>query len=71
MFVRWSNSIVEGVSLSNDAVFEIGSMLMNTAFWFMKHAVVIAVKEKVEMDDAKEVHSCLRRAAGLVQFVQV
>ena len=52
-------------------MFEIGSMLMNTAFWFMKHAVAIAVREKVEMEDAKEVHSCLRKAAGLLQFIQV
>ena len=44
---------------------------MNTAFWFMKHAVAIAVREKVEMEDAKEVHSCLRKAAGLLQFIQV
>ena len=37
----------------------------------MKHAVAIAVREKVEMEDAKEVHSCLRKAAGLLQFIQV
>ena len=44
---------------------------MNVAFWFMKRAVLIAVRPEVTMEDAKEVHSSLRRAAGLVKFVQV
>ena len=46
-------------------------MIMNVAFWFMKRAVLIAVRPEVTMEDAKEVHSSLRRAAGLVKFVQV
>jgi hypothetical protein len=44
---------------------------VNTAFWFMRHAILIAVKPSVTMEDAKEVHSSLRKAAGLVKFVQV
>ncbi len=44
-------------------------MLVNVAFWFMRHAILIAVKPSVTMEDAKEVHSSLRKAAGLVFFI--
>ena len=44
---------------------------MNTAFWYMKHAVLVAVKPEISMEDAKEVHTSLRKAAGLIKFVQV
>ena len=37
----------------------------------MRHAVLVAVKPDIAMDDAKEVHTSLRRAAGLIKFVQV
>ena len=33
---RWSDSILEGVSVRADAVFEVASIVMNAAFWFMK-----------------------------------
>ena len=68
---RWSDSIIDGVTVRSDAIFEVGSIVMNTAFWFMKHAVLVAVKPEITMDDAKEVHSNLRRAAGLIKYVQV
>jgi len=67
---RWSDSVIEGVSVREDAVFEVASVIINAAFWFMKHAVLIAVRPEVSMEDAKEVHSSLRRAAGLIKFVQ-
>jgi hypothetical protein len=38
---------------------------------YMRHAVLVAVKPDIAMDDAKEVHTSLRRAAGLIKFVQV
>ena len=44
---------------------------MNVAFWFMKHAAMLAVKAEVKMEEAKEVHTSLRKAAGLFLFVQV
>ena len=37
----------------------------------MRHAVLVAVKPDIAMDDAKEVHTSLTRAAGLIKFVQV
>ena len=68
---RWSDSLLTGATARKDAVFEAASMLMNVAFWFMRHAVLVAVRPTVNMEDAKEVHSSLRKAAGLVKFVQV
>jgi len=67
---RWSDSIIDGVTVRQDAIFEVGSVVMNSAFWFMKHAVLVAVKPEVTMEDAKEVHSNLRRAAGLIKYIQ-
>ena len=43
---------------------------MNTAFWFMKHAAMLAAKQEIQMEEAKEVHTSLRKAAGIVKFVQ-
>lgn len=67
---RWSESLLGTTSSQADAVFEVGSMLMNTAFWFMKHAAMLAAKQEIKMEEAKEVHSSLRKAAGIVKFVQ-
>ena len=44
-------------------------MIMNSALWFMKHAAMLAPRSEPAMEDAKEVHTCLRKAAGLVKFV--
>jgi len=67
---RWSESLLGSTTSQADAVFEVGSMLMNTAFWFMKHAAMLAAKQDIKMEEAKEVHSSLRKAAGMVKFVQ-
>ena len=53
-----------------DAVFEVASMVMNAGLWFMKHAAMLAARPEPAMEEAKEVHTCLRKAAGLVKFVQ-
>ena len=68
---RWSESLVAGAAGRQDAVYEAASILVNVAFWFMRHAVLIAVKPSVGMEDAKEVHTSLRKAAGFFKFVQV
>jgi len=67
---RWNDSVIDGVTIREDAVFEVASIVMNTALWYMKHAVLVAVKPEISMEDAKEVHTSLRRAAGLIKFVQ-
>jgi hypothetical protein len=32
-----------------DAVFEAGNILMNVAFWFMKHAAMLSAKEDLKV----------------------
>lgn len=67
---RWSDSILGGTTNRADAVFEVGSMLMNTGFWFMKHAAMLAAKPEISMEDAKVAHTSLKKAAGMIKFVQ-
>jgi len=67
---RWSESVMGVTHSREDAVFEVGSMIINTALWFMKHAAMLAAKQDIKMEEAKEVHTSLRKAAGLVKFVQ-
>uniref|UniRef100_A0A2C9KMZ5 BRO1 domain-containing protein n=1 Tax=Biomphalaria glabrata TaxID=6526 RepID=A0A2C9KMZ5_BIOGL len=52
----------------SDTVFEYFSMLLNVALWYSKHAAKIAAKEDPDMEEAKEIHKCLRIAAGIFQF---
>ncbi|KAK7000021.1 Bro1 domain-containing protein brox [Biomphalaria glabrata] len=65
----WRNSLhgVPTVERSN-TVFEYFSMLLNVALWYSKHAAKIAAKEDPDMEEAKEIHKCLRIAAGIFQF---
>ena len=51
-------------------IFQVASMIMNAGLWFMKHAAMLAARPEPAMEEAKEVHTCLRKAAGLVKFVQ-
>ena len=51
-------------------IFQVASMIMNAGLWFMKHAAMLAARPDPAMEEAKEVHTCLRKAAGLVKFVQ-
>lgn len=69
---KWSHSLL-GISapeVQHDAAFEVANLLVDYALWLMKHAAVVASKEDLKMDDAKEIHSSLRKAAGLVVFVK-
>ena len=67
---RWSESVLGVTTGREDAVHEVASMVLNVALWFMKHAASLVAKPEVKMEEAKEVHTCLRKAAGLVKFVQ-
>lgn len=40
------------------------------AIWLSKHAAWIAAKDEIFEGDAKKAHTCLRRAAGILIFVQ-
>lgn len=68
---KWSHSMLNEAELQQDAAFEAASMVMNVAFWHMKHASMIAGKDaELALDEAKDIHSSLRVAAGMIKFVQ-
>ncbi|XP_054723222.1 LOW QUALITY PROTEIN: BRO1 domain-containing protein BROX-like [Uloborus diversus] len=68
---RWTQSLMGNTPLAQqDAVFELVSICQNVGIWFMKHAAMIAGKDEINMDEAKEVHKCLRKAAGYFSAMQ-
>jgi len=71
---RWNDSLQsydQEPTKCDDALFEALNMLINVALWFTKHAAKIAgAKDEPSMDEAKEVHKCLRKAAGIFKFIK-
>jgi hypothetical protein len=69
---KWSQSLASTCAHEEqDATFELISMLTNMALWLTKHAAyVAAVAAEPTETQAKEVHKCLRTAAGMFKFVQ-
>lgn len=68
---RWTNTLKGNTPTEQfDAVFDALSMCVNIALWLTKHAAVLAAKEEPTMDEAKEVHRCLKRAAGMFSYVK-
>uniref|UniRef100_A0A7E4V6Q0 BRO1 domain-containing protein n=1 Tax=Panagrellus redivivus TaxID=6233 RepID=A0A7E4V6Q0_PANRE len=67
----WGNSMIEreGIELS-DAWFEALNIIYNMAIWYMKHAAWVSAKDEVRDSEAKTIHTCLRRAAGLFDFIK-
>jgi hypothetical protein len=64
----------QGINFSfselSDAWFEALNMAINMALWYTKHAAWVAGKDEVREDEAKTVHGCLRKAAGIFAFVK-
>ncbi|KAG5441670.1 BRO1 domain-containing protein brox [Clonorchis sinensis] len=70
---KWSNSAEPKNAspiMEPDALFEVCSMLYNVALWLTKHAAKLSAKDEVSTDEAKEVHTSLRHAAGLIQLIR-
>ncbi|XP_048259074.1 BRO1 domain-containing protein BROX-like [Haliotis rufescens] len=68
---KWSSTLLGNVTMAhNDVIFEFASMGINVALWYTKHAAKLAAKEDPDMDEAKEVHKCLRIAAGLFTYIK-
>lgn len=68
---RWTQSMQGNISIDlADSWFEVLNMAVNMALWLMKHAAKLAGKDEVIEAEAKTVHKCLRRAAGLFSQVQ-
>ncbi|XP_026286192.1 BRO1 domain-containing protein BROX isoform X1 [Frankliniella occidentalis] len=71
LLFKWSHSLLGTTpQIQQDAVFEAANIIVNVAIWFMKHASTLCVKDEMNMDDAKEVHTAMRRAGGLFEVVQ-
>lgn len=69
---KWSESLGSTYTHEEqDATFEMLSIIVNNAIWLTKHAAyVAAVTTEPSETEAKEVHKCLKIAAGQFKFVQ-
>uniref|UniRef100_A0A915HW28 BRO1 domain-containing protein n=1 Tax=Romanomermis culicivorax TaxID=13658 RepID=A0A915HW28_ROMCU len=68
---RWTQSMQGNTPLElSDAYFDVLNMSINMALWLMKHAAKLAGKDEVSENEAKSIHKCLRKAAGLFSMVQ-
>lgn len=68
---RWTNTLLGNTATEqHDAVYDKISILFNVALWYTKHAAVYAGKEEPKMEEAKEVHKCLRIAAGIFTLIK-
>lgn len=52
-----------------DSWFEVLNVCVNVALWYMKRAAWISGKDDVRETEAKEVHTALRKAAGIFEYV--
>lgn len=57
-------------SVRKDAAFELVSIVMDVAIWYTKHAAAVASTDSIAMEEAKEVHRCLKTAAGMFLAVK-
>lgn len=69
---KWTQSLGSQYTFDEqDATFEMISMIVNYALWLTKHAAyVAAISAEPSEKEAKEVHKCLKMAAGKFKFVQ-
>ncbi|ESO93499.1 hypothetical protein LOTGIDRAFT_215894 [Lottia gigantea] len=68
---KWTNSLMGNAAIQQqDAAFEYAHMAINVALWYTKHSAKLAAKEEPDMEEAKEVHKCLRLAAGIFTNVK-
>ncbi|CAC5360809.1 BRO1 domain-containing protein BROX [Mytilus coruscus] len=68
---KWTNSLLGNVTQEQwDTAFEAAHMAINVALWYTKHAAKLAAKETPDMEEAKEVHTCLRVAAGIFTYAK-
>ncbi|KAI1284937.1 BRO1 domain-containing protein BROX [Halotydeus destructor] len=63
---KWTHSCLGNKpSAQQDAIYELISICQEYAFWLMKHAAMLSAKDDIKMEDAKAVHQCLKKAAGI------
>ncbi|KAJ9588350.1 hypothetical protein L9F63_018276 [Diploptera punctata] len=70
LLFKWTHSLLGSTpQIQQDCMFEAANITCNVAIWFMKHAALIASKDDITMDEAKDVHTSLRKAAGIFKLV--
>ncbi|XP_002132176.4 BRO1 domain-containing protein BROX-like [Ciona intestinalis] len=64
---KWTQTLYVGKPplVEDDAEFDFVNMGINVALWYTKHAAKLAAQPELKMEDAKEIHSCLKKAAGM------
>lgn len=68
---KWTHTLIGTNAVeAHDAVYEHVSMAINVALWYTKHAAKLAAKDEPDMEEAKQVHKCMRTAAGIFKFVK-
>lgn len=68
---KWTNSLLgNSPQVEKDSFFEAYNICFNLGVWYMKHASMVAAKDDITLDEAKDVHVSLKKAAGLFQFIQ-
>jgi hypothetical protein len=67
---KWTQMLQGSTPLVyRDSLFELISICQEYSLWLTKHAAMICAKDNPSLDDAKQAHTCLRKAAGVFRFV--
>jgi len=69
---RWTQSLhVDKPPLDDsNAKFDMVNMIVNVGLWYSKHAAKLAAQSEISMEDAKLIHTCLRKAAGVFKSIK-
>uniref|UniRef100_H2YC40 BRO1 domain-containing protein BROX n=1 Tax=Ciona savignyi TaxID=51511 RepID=H2YC40_CIOSA len=64
-FYNSNSMLLNGAWKTSNSWFDFVNMGVNVALWYSKHSAKLATKPELKMEDAKEIHSCLKKAAGI------
>ncbi|XP_052767823.1 BRO1 domain-containing protein BROX-like [Mya arenaria] len=68
---RWTQTLLGNTPIEEqDVFFELANMAINLALWYTKHSAKFAAQDEVNMEEAKNVHKCLRTAGGIFNYVK-
>ncbi|XP_054153270.1 BRO1 domain-containing protein BROX-like [Oppia nitens] len=68
---KWTDTLLGATPcVRQDTVFELISICYKYSLWLTKHCAQLAAKSDITMETAKECHSCLRKAAGILTAIQ-
>ncbi|CAD5231627.1 unnamed protein product [Bursaphelenchus xylophilus] len=66
----WTHSMLGGDGYqSSDSWYEVLNMVSNIAIWYMKRSAFLSSSDEVSDFDSKNIHTALRKAAGLFEYV--